>query len=118
MDFKTLGNEALQKKDFAKAAEYYTQGIAQDANNHILYSNRASARLALSQFDDALADSTKSVEINPKWSKGWFRKGQALYGMDRLEESMEALEKAIELEPSDQFKKVLAEVEQKLRSRT
>jgi stress-induced-phosphoprotein 1 len=39
-DLKLQGNEAFTKKDFDAAISLYSQAIALDTENHVLYSNR------------------------------------------------------------------------------
>lgn len=50
----------------------------------MLYSNRSGAYASLKNFDKALEDASKTVEIKPDWAKGWGRKGAALHGTGDL----------------------------------
>ena len=64
----------------------FTEAIALDPNNHVLYSNRSGAYASLKDFDKALEDANKTTEIKPDWAKGWGRKGTALHGSGDLRE--------------------------------
>lgn len=64
-----LSNEACQAGHYAKAVGLYTDAIALDPNNHILYSNRSAAYLKMGQFSQALVDATKARDLNPTWPK-------------------------------------------------
>ncbi|KAA0195646.1 hypothetical protein HAZT_HAZT005805 [Hyalella azteca] len=60
---------ACQAGDFDTAVALYTEAIALDPQNHILYSNRSAAHIKLQQFQKALQDATKARDLNPKWPK-------------------------------------------------
>nr|XP_045617483.1 tetratricopeptide repeat protein 28-like [Procambarus clarkii] len=64
-----LSNAACQSGDFETAVALYTEAIALDPHNHILYSNRSAAHIKLAKFAHALQDATKARELNPKWPK-------------------------------------------------
>ncbi|EKX53648.1 hypothetical protein GUITHDRAFT_41131, partial [Guillardia theta CCMP2712] len=44
-------------------------------DNHILYSNRSAAHLALKHHEKALGDAESALKLKPDWSKGYLRKG-------------------------------------------
>ena len=54
----------------------------------MLFSNRSHAYASLDQFDKALGDAEKVVKMRPDWPKGFFRKGNALYGLGRYEDAV------------------------------
>ncbi|CAL4128548.1 unnamed protein product, partial [Meganyctiphanes norvegica] len=62
-------NAACQAGDFETAVALYTEAIALDPQNHILYSNRSAAHIKLKHFARALQDAIKARELNPKWPK-------------------------------------------------
>ena len=62
-------NAAIQAGQFDKAAELYTQALALDPNNYILYSNRAAAYMKLNEADLALKDARTAKLLNPTWPK-------------------------------------------------
>jgi hypothetical protein len=47
---KELGNAAFKSRRFEKACRIYSQAIAMNPENHLLYANRAAARMGLEQF--------------------------------------------------------------------
>jgi stress-induced-phosphoprotein 1 len=42
-ELKDLGNKAFAAKDYDKAIDLFTQAIAVDPKNHVLFSNRSAA---------------------------------------------------------------------------
>ncbi|KAI9372130.1 hypothetical protein BJX61DRAFT_553218 [Aspergillus egyptiacus] len=99
---KAEGNKAFSAKDYPTAIEKFTQAIELDSNNHVLYSNRSAVYAAQSQFEKALADAEKAVEIKPDWSKGHQRKGAAYRGLGDLLAAHDAYDEAIKLEPTNE----------------
>lgn len=51
------------------------------------------------------------MKINPTWAKGYARKGAALHGARKFDESIEAYEAGLKLEDSPALKKGLKEVQ-------
>lgn len=66
---KEKGNAALQQGNFKEAVKYYSEAIAVDPNNHVLYSNRSAAYAKDNEFELALEDAEKTVKLKPDWGK-------------------------------------------------
>ncbi|KAL6794825.1 hypothetical protein GGI42DRAFT_363251 [Trichoderma sp. SZMC 28013] len=114
-ELKALGNKAIAEKNFDEAIDKFTQAIALQPENHILYSNRSAAYASKKQWDNALKDAEKTTEIKPDWPKGWGRKGAALHGMNDLFGAMDAYEAGLKHDPNNaQLKSGLASVEKVL----
>lgn len=108
---KEKGNSALQDRRFEEAIKYYTEAIALDSNNHVLYSNRSAAYAKAGQYEQALEDAEKTVSLKPDWAKGYSRKGSALAYLGKLNASIKAYESGLQLDPNNaQLKSSLAEV--------
>ncbi|KAK4156170.1 hypothetical protein C8A00DRAFT_30983 [Chaetomidium leptoderma] len=100
-ELKALGNKAIAAKDFDEAIDKFTQAIALDPSNHILYSNRSAAHASKKDWDGALSDAEKTTEIKPDWPKGWGRKGTALYGKGDLLGAHDAYEQGLKIDPNN-----------------
>ncbi|POR31638.1 Heat shock protein STI1 [Tolypocladium paradoxum] len=111
-ELKALGNKAIADKNFDDAIDKFTQAIAIQPDNHILYSNRSAAHASKKEWDSALADAEKTTEIKPDWAKGWGRKGAALHGKGDLLGANDAYEEGLKHDANNaQLKSGLASVE-------
>lgn len=100
-ELKALGNKAIAAKDFDDAIDKFTQAIALDGSNHILYSNRSAAYASKKDWDNALSDAEKTTELKADWPKGWGRKGTALYGKGDLLGAHDAYEQGLKIDPNN-----------------
>eukprot|EP01038_Epipyxis_sp_PR26KG_P005820 gene5820-8026_t len=98
---KDEGNAAFQSGDVALAANYFTQAIEMDPDNHVYYSNRSAAYLKLDFKSKALKDAEKCVELAPDWAKGYNRLGVAQQSLTRFIEAIDTFKKGIQLEPNN-----------------
>ena len=108
---KADGNNAFSKYKYAKAETSYGKAIdllawaklecLKDFMG-VLYSNRSACRMEIKRFEEALCDAEKSLENKPGWTKGYFRKSQALVSLGRLEEAKEILGKGLIVEPGNE----------------
>ncbi|KAL3231688.1 Small glutamine-rich tetratricopeptide repeat-containing protein 2 [Nakaseomyces bracarensis] len=95
---KLEGNKAVASKNYALAITKYTEAIEVLPTNAIYYANRAAAHSSLKQYDEAIADAEKAIEIDPNYSKGYSRLGFAKYAQNKPEEALEAYKKVMDLE--------------------
>lgn len=99
-DYKTEGNTCFKAGKFAEAADWYTRAIEIDANNPILYSNRSGAHYELKQYDKAISDAKRSLELQPS-SKAHSRMGAAYWAQNKLEQALTSYELALAMAPND-----------------
>lgn len=97
---KNKGNEFLQKGDFDKAIEWYTQAI-NFHKSHVYYSNRSAAYLAKGFAETAAKDAETCIQMNPSWPKGYGRKGAALHKLRQYEKAIKAYEDGLKVAPGD-----------------
>ena len=89
---------AFSRRDYAAAVDLLSRAISLDNSNHVFWSNRSAAYVALEEFDSALADADECVRLQPGWAKGHARRGGALFRLGRLGPARAALEKALSLD--------------------
>ena len=87
MSLKTEGNEEFQQQHYDKAIALYTEAIALEPENHTLYSNRSAAYKLSGDFQMALEDADKCIELQPQWAKGYVRKGTVFAQQNQLEDA-------------------------------
>ncbi|KAH7343514.1 chaperone [Rhizoctonia solani] len=109
---KDQGNKAFAAKRYDEAIDLFSQAIALDPSNHVLYSNRSAAKAGKKLWTDALEDAEQCIKVNPTWSKGYARKGAALHGAQRWEEAIAAYEEGLAIEDSPALQKGLKEVKE------
>lgn len=100
-ELKAKGNSAFQSGNNDEAVVFFTQAIALDPANHILYSNRSAAYCAAEKYTQALEDAEKTTQLKPDWPKGWSRKGAALHGKGDLDDAIAAYTKGLDIDPSN-----------------
>jgi len=75
---KELAGKAYLAKDYETALTHYAKAIEEAPTDHTLYSNRSATYHAMGNFQKALEDAEKSIEVKPDWAKGFLRKGMAM----------------------------------------
>lgn len=67
----------------------------------MLYSNRSACYCSLKQYDKALQDANKTIELKKDWAKGYSRKGAALFGEGDYAKAVEAYTEGLQIEPEN-----------------
>ncbi|XP_057375057.1 stress-induced-phosphoprotein 1-like isoform X2 [Daphnia carinata] len=112
---KDQGNAALAAGKLDEAVGLYSEALAIDPENHVLYRNRSAAYAKAGKYLEALQDAEKTVSLKPDWVKGYSRKGAALAYLGRDGEAQTAYEEGLKYEPNnEQLKEGLQEVRAKL----
>lgn len=67
----------------------------------ILYSNRSLAFLRLNQLYYANEDAIKTIELDPDWAKGYFRKAEVLFAAGQYDTALLQYAAALQRMPND-----------------
>ncbi|KAK3277741.1 hypothetical protein CYMTET_14267 [Cymbomonas tetramitiformis] len=98
---KNQGNDAFKAGNHLQATVFYTEAIVLTPDNHIVYSNRCACFLKTGEYGKALQDAEKSLELDPSFVKGHFRKGLSLSALERYDEAGQCFAKTLELDPKN-----------------
>ena len=101
---KDAGNKAFMAKNFEEAVKCYTVAIeiTLETPNHVYFANRANAQLELHHYEECISDCNSAIDIEPSYTKSYYRKAKALYYQQKLEESMATIDVALGFEPDNQ----------------
>uniref|UniRef100_A0A8C7XBB1 Stress-induced-phosphoprotein 1 n=1 Tax=Oryzias sinensis TaxID=183150 RepID=A0A8C7XBB1_9TELE len=112
---KEQGNKALSAGNIDEAVRCYTEALALDQSNHVLYSNRSAAYAKKGNYENALQDACQTIKIKPDWGKGYSRKAAALEFLGRLEDAKTTYQEGLRHEPNNQqLKEGLQSIEARL----
>ncbi|XP_057849344.1 serine/threonine-protein phosphatase 5 [Cryptomeria japonica] len=100
-EIKALANAAFQAHKFSQAIELYTQAIELNSQNAVYLANRAFAHTKLEEYGSAIADATKAIEIDLKYSKGYYRRGAAYLAMGKVKEALKDFQQVKRICPND-----------------
>lgn len=104
-NYKLDGNQAYKSENYQEAVGLYTSAAElawsrplweplafQTVREELapILSNRSAASCILGNYVDALVDAHIVTQLKKDWSKGWFRKGKALMGLNRFNEATKA----------------------------
>ncbi|XP_043834595.1 sperm-associated antigen 1 [Dromiciops gliroides] len=111
---KEKGNEAFSSGDYEEAVTYYTRSISVSPTV-AAYNNRAQAEIKLKNWDNALQDCEKVLELEPGNLKAFMRRATAYKHQNKYQEAIVDLKKVLNVEPDNVIaKKILSEVEKDL----
>jgi len=111
LEHKSLGNADFTKGNFKEAIVHFTNAIAEDATDHVFFSNRSACYSSTDQYEKALDDAKKCVELKPDWAKGYTRKGLAEFFLKMYDDAEKTYSVGLKLAPEDaSLKEGLAKV--------
>lgn len=119
--FKAKGNAFMAHREYTLALEAYTSAIKcspTGPQSHVYYSNRAAALCYLERYGDAIADSEKSLELNPTYGKAHARLGLSRFFLQDYAGAVSAYTAALQHDPDNAASKsYLSKAKAKLEGR-
>lgn len=100
-DLRLQGNECIKEGNFNEAVIHYSHALKQDPQNHFIYSNRSLAFLKLQQYYLAEQDAKLTIQLQPKWPKGYYRKGEVEFQAGHYQSALLSYGQALLLDPSN-----------------
>lgn len=95
----------MLSKNYELAIDEYSKAIDLNPMDPIFYSNRAAALIHMKSTEGSLSkaekDCLKALELDPSYSKAQIRLGSVYLAQKKYPLSIETLEKALEMDPSN-----------------
>lgn len=107
-ELKNRGRGAVSAKAFHDAELLYKRGIEIEPEA-VLYANLALVQGNMGHHEEARQSALAATEQDPSYLKGFWRLGQALSKLGRTHDALEAMERALQLDPEN--KALLKEVD-------
>ena len=67
------------------------------------FSDRGNTRYAMGDYQSAIADYNRAIEIDPDYSQAYARRGWVFLGLDELAKAEADFDKALKLAPGDAY---------------
>eukprot|EP01132_Coremiostelium_polycephalum_P006672 gene6672-8254_t len=104
-DLKNKGNDYFKKEQYSDAIKCYTQAIELSESSIASYfGNRAAAHMAIGtkgSYQDAITDSLKALELDPKFIKGYVRAAKSYVQLGRIDEGQSIIVRGLAVDPSN-----------------
>ena len=100
--YKNLGNASFQAGDYPEAVEHFTKAIELNPSDHVYFSNRSGAYASLKDYENALIDADKCINLKPDWAKGYNRKGFAEFHIGESEKAIETYKKGLTFDATNE----------------
>ncbi|CDJ56858.1 serine/threonine protein phosphatase, putative [Eimeria maxima] len=103
---KTEGNELFKQHQYAEAVSKYSAAIdtidespldPKETQLHVYLCNRSFAHLRMENFGSAIIDAERALELNPKFSKGYYRRGTGYFCLGNLKAAQRDFERVCQL---------------------
>lgn len=121
---KEAGNARFRQKDWGAAIQAYSVAIAMTLDRplwessvvvaeelSVCLANRSAAYAAVNAYIEALCDADAAIQLRRSWSKGHFRKGKALAGLQRFAEARAAFNLGLQFDPDNaEFHRAVSEL--------
>ncbi|KAF8689489.1 hypothetical protein HU200_041812 [Digitaria exilis] len=98
-ELKSQGNKAVGRKDFLRAAEFYSMALGLDPEDATLFSNRSLCWLHMGKPLLSLMDALECRKKRPDWPKACYRQGIAQMSLKDYKGACESLLDALKLDP-------------------
>lgn len=86
---------------YDKAIEMYTKAIEANPTVAVYYGNRSIAHLRTESFGYALADASKSLELDKNYLKGYYRRATAYMSLGKVKQALRDYETVKKARPND-----------------
>ncbi|CAF0768493.1 unnamed protein product [Adineta ricciae] len=103
---KDEGNDSFGRGEYQQALEKYSNAISLCPMKHtrdraVIYANRAACLMKMEKYEAAVQSCTKSIELDPTYTKPYIRRADSYKQIDKLEEALQDYQKILELDPNN-----------------
>merc|ERR1712183_627632 len=99
-----IGNSYYKQDNLEEAKKYYDKSLLENRCKETLQKyndciKKLEVQKKLCEFSHALKDTETCIKLDPKFVKGYVRKGGCLEGMKKYTEAVDVYKKALEIDP-------------------
>ena len=95
-----LGDDFYKKQNYDEAIKKYSEAIKLDKTQAVFFSNRSACYLEIKQYSKASADGKKSIELNGRFVKGYYRYARAQKFLGDHVEAVKYARHGLSIDPS------------------
>ncbi|XP_002741398.1 uncharacterized protein LOC100373793 [Saccoglossus kowalevskii] len=104
-ELKVKGNDVFKDGDFSEAIDAYTQALlicplCYKKERSIMYSNKAACHVRTENYEEAISDCSKAIELHSTYVKALLRRAQTYEKLEKLDEALEDYQKVLHLDNS------------------
>ncbi|XP_023020069.1 tetratricopeptide repeat protein 2 [Leptinotarsa decemlineata] len=96
---KENGNQLYKIKQYRSALPLYTEAINLCPDTAAYYGNRSACYIMLNRYEDAMEDARKSIQLDPRFVRGYIRMAKCSIALGDLMTAEYAIKKTQELQP-------------------
>merc|ERR1719198_2402364 len=96
------GNELFKAGKHPEAIAKYSEAMKRNPKDHVPYSNRAACYQKLMEWQLALKEANKCVEMEPTFVKGWSRKAGIHFYLKEYHKAIDAYNAILKIDPNNE----------------
>ncbi|XP_026431166.1 serine/threonine-protein phosphatase 6 regulatory ankyrin repeat subunit B-like [Papaver somniferum] len=101
LEAKSKGTSAFERKEYWLAVYWYTEALNIKSGDAAVLSNRSLCYVCLNKGDLAFEDARQCTLERPDWPKAFYRAGEALKLLNRLDDAADAFFNGLKLDPKN-----------------
>merc|ERR1712232_1323936 len=102
---KQRGNNFFREKKFPEAIAEYEDAVKRAPKDAAIRNNLSAALTKIMDFNGAKTQVEKALELDPKYTKAWARKGDIEYAFKEYHKALESYKKGLELDSENAVRK-------------
>lgn len=106
---KNAGNDHYKAQNYPTALSCYSDAIAVCPDTASYYGNRSACHMMLGDYKSALEDARRSVQLDPKFEKGFVRIAKCCVALGDVVGAEQAIKSTLEIDVTN--KQVAAEIQ-------